>query len=306
MTQVIISNLPPPPPLTGSAIPKGTDLIPGTDVTAITVSTPTGVTYKYTQAAMLNFYLTAMGFYTYQAVRVATTTALTAIYNNGTSGVGATLTNLGAMIGLIIDGVTLALNDRVLVWNQGTTYQNGLYIVSNIGNSSTNWVLTRSTDYNMTSEIIQGGVILVNQGNTYAGRLFQEIGSTPIIIGTNPILFALFYLPSNQTFIWNDVVSSSAAMVSNQGYVSDNAGLVTLSLPVTSKFGDEIAVSGKGLGGWVITGSTGQTIAIGTVSTSSGGSVASMSYTDSVRLVCIVANLQWTTTGGPQGNLTII
>ena len=305
MAQVIISNLPPAPPLTGSGSPKGTDLVPSTDATAISSTTPTGITYKYTQAAILNFYLEAMGLVTYQAVRVATTNSLTAIYDNSTAGVGATLTNAGVMIPLVIDGVALAVNDRVLVWNQGTTYQNGLYAVSNIGTASVNWILTRTTDFDMTSQIVEEGVVLVNQGSTFAGRLFQEIAPTPVIIGTNPILFSLFTLVTNQTFAWNDVVSSSMAMLSNQGYVSDNAGLVTLSLPATSRFGDEIAISGKGLGGWMMTMNVGQTVAIGTVSSSSGGTISSQNYTDSVRLVCIVPNFQWTTTGGPQGNLTI-
>lgn len=305
MAQVIISNLPPPPPLTGSGIPKGTDLVPATDATAISSTTPTGITYKYTQAAILNFYLEAMGLTTYQAVRVATTNSLTAVYANGTSGIGATLTNSGVMIPLVIDGVALSVNDRVLVWNQGTTYQNGLYAVSNIGTASVNWVLTRTTDFDMTSEIVEEGVILVNQGSSYAGRLFQQIAPTPIIVGTNPILFSLFTLITNQEFIWNDVVSSSMTMIPNQGYVSDNAGMVTLSMPSTSRFGDEIAVSGKGLGGWRIVMDVGQSIAIGTVSTSSGGTISSQNYTDSLRLVCIVPNFQWTTTGGPQGSLTI-
>jgi|ERR1017187_585262 hypothetical protein len=306
MAQVIISNLPPQPPLTGSGTPKGTDLIPGTDITAISPSTPTGITYKYTQAAILNFYLQAMNLFTYQAVQVATTTALTASYSNGTAGAGATLTNTGAMIALVIDGVPVNLNERVLVWNQAVSYQNGLYYVSNVGNASTNWSLTRTTDYDMTSQIVEEGVILVNQGLTYAGRLFQEVAPTPIIIGTNPILFSLFTLITNQTFLWNDVVSSSMAMISNQGYVSDSAGLVSLSLPVSSRFGDEIAISGKGTGGWIITMTSGQYIVIGTVSSTSGGTVASMSYTDSIRLVCIVPNLVWTTTGAPQGSLTIL
>ena len=306
MAQVIISNLPPAPSLTGSGSPKGTDLIPGTDTTAISSSTPTGVTYKYTQAAFLNFYLSAMGLVTYQAVRVATTTALTATYSNGTLGVGATLTNSGSMAALVIDGVSVAMNDRVLVWNQATTYQNGLYIVSNVGNASANWLLTRATDFDMTGQIVEEGVVLVNQGSTYAGRLFQEIAPTPVVIGTDAILFSLFTLITNQTFLWNDVVGSSMAMVSNQGYVSDNAGQVTLSLPINSRFGDEIAVSGKGLGGWKITMAAGQSVAIGTVSSTSGGSITSLSYTDSVRLVCIVPNFQWTTTGGPQGNLIIL
>ena len=305
MSSIIISNLPPAPPLTGSAIPKGTDLVPATDITAITTSTPTGVTNKYTQASILNFYLMAMGYTTYAAVRVATTSALTAVYNNGTIGVGATLTNSGAMVALSIDGVALALGDRVIVQTQASTFQNGIYTVSAIGSASVNWVLTRATDYDQTSEIVELGLTLVNQGLTYAGKLFEEIAPTPITVGTSPILFALYSMTTPQSFGWNEVTGTTAPMLSNQGYVSNNPSQVALQLPISSMFGDEIAVSGKGAGGWIIDCGAGQSVAIGSVSTTSGGSVASTNYTDSVRLVCIVPNLQWTTTGSPQGSLSL-
>lgn len=49
------------------------------------------------------------------ACLVATTANLTATYTNGTSGVGATLTNSGTQAALVIDGVTLAVGNRVLV-----------------------------------------------------------------------------------------------------------------------------------------------------------------------------------------------
>src|ERR1019366_1776824 len=75
--------------------------------------------------------------------RVATTAALTATYSNGSSGVGATLTNSGTKSAISIDGVALAVNDRVLVKNQATAAQNGIYTVTTVGSGAVNWVLTR-------------------------------------------------------------------------------------------------------------------------------------------------------------------
>lgn len=67
------------------------------------------------------------------------------------SGVGATLTNAGAQAALIIDGVTLSVSDRVMVRLQTNGFENGVYVVTNVGSGSTNWVLTRSTDANQVN-----------------------------------------------------------------------------------------------------------------------------------------------------------
>ena len=304
MAIIDISQLPPAPPLTGTGTPKGTDVIPGTDVTAITSSTPTGVTYKYTQAAMLSFYLYALGYQSYQAVRVATTGDLIATYANGMSGVDATLTNSGALEPIIIDSVPLSLNDRVLVWNQTTTYQNGLYLVSVVGTALVPWKLTRTTDFDTTAEIIQFALVLINQGATYAGKLFEETANTPIAIGSDPITFALFSFVAQSSFTWNDITGSSADMVPNNGYVADSGSLVTLTLPVTAAFGTEIAVCGKGAGLFKILTNIGQSIIFGEITVST--SVASILPSDSLRLVCTVANTQWTLSGGPQGSFTLV
>jgi hypothetical protein len=76
-----------------------------------------------------------------QAANEATTTALpnTPTYNNGTSGVGATLT-AGANAALTVDGVAVSLNDRVLVKNQASAFQNGIYAVTATGSASAPWV----------------------------------------------------------------------------------------------------------------------------------------------------------------------
>lgn len=119
-------------------------------------------------AATKNYVDTAIqGLDPKASAKVATTANLTATYNNGTAGVGATLTNSGTQAALAIDGVTLALNDRVLVKDQTTTTQNGIYEVTNVGSVSTNWVLTRTSDANLWTEL-PGAYIFVEQGTANA------------------------------------------------------------------------------------------------------------------------------------------
>lgn len=108
---------------------------------------------------------------------------------------------------------------------------------------------------------------------------------------------------------WNQVTGTSATMVSNNGYVTNNAGLVTLTLPATSSFGDIMEVTGQGAGGWIIAQGSGQQVIVGSVSSTAGagGSVASTNRHDSMQLVCTVANTTWTVRGAPQSaGLTIV
>ncbi len=184
MASIKISSL-----VTG--VPQGTDLTPATDTTD-DAQASTGTTKKYIRSDELNFYLQAQGLTTYQAVLVATTEDLTATYNNGTLGVGATLTNATTNIALTIDDVDLAVGNRVLVKDQITQYQNGIYVVTTVGSASVPWVLTRALDYNQSADVVQYGVILVNQGTANAGLLFQEVGPGPFTMGSTAITFAAF------------------------------------------------------------------------------------------------------------------
>lgn len=102
-------------------------------------------------------------------------------------------------------------------------------------------------------------------------------------------------IASNGAQAWVDVTGTSAAMAIDTGYVADNAGLVTLTLPATAAFGSMIRVTGKGTGGWLIAQNAGQTIFFGTATTTPGvgGSLASTQIRDSVSLVCVTANNDW-------------
>ena len=102
------------------------------------------------------------------SVHASTTAALSADYSNGSSGVGATLTNNSTQEALSIDGQTLATSERVLVKDQSTASQNGIYSVTTAGDGSTNWVLTRTTDFDTPTEVTSGAFTFVETGSSNA------------------------------------------------------------------------------------------------------------------------------------------
>jgi hypothetical protein len=138
---------------------------------------------------------TSAGIHFHEPVRVESPTNLNATYNNGTSGVGATLTNAGTQAALVLDGVTVIVADRVLIYTQTNQTQNGIYVVTTVGSGSTNWVLTRSSDadtyVNASPDgLSQGSTVFVQQGTTGAGETYTCNTVGTIVFGTTAITFA--------------------------------------------------------------------------------------------------------------------
>jgi len=165
--------------------------------------------------------------------------------------------------------------------------------------------------------LFQANIILFNSGNPngfVAGTTYQFCWDTLdqdlFICTTSGTALTAVWTNVNSgsdIFQWTNVTGTSLVMSQNNGYVANNAGLVTLTLPAGSAFGTNISIVGTGAGGWLIAQSAGQQIHIGSASTTSGatGSVASTNQYDSINLVCTVANTTWVARGGPQGILTI-
>ncbi|MEA0970381.1 hypothetical protein Megvenef_00340 [Candidatus Megaera venefica] len=150
---------------------------------------------------------------------VATTANLTAIYANGTAGVGATLTNSGTQAALVIDGVTLVVGNRVLVKDQATALQNGIYTVTNIGSVSTNWILTRTTDYDSVAQTVRGDTVSVISGTLSTASLWM-LTSIVTTVGTDSFTFA----KTDQNSF------TSILGTTNQIAVSVTAGVATISI----------------------------------------------------------------------------
>ena len=135
---------------------------------------------------------TRSGLEVKDSVGAATTANLTATYSNGTLGVGATLTNSGSQAAIVIDGVTLTTNDRVLVKDQTTATQNGVYIPTDLGSGASNWVLTRTTDCDTVVEFNSGVFFFVEKGTENADNGFVMSQDTAITFGSTAITFSQF------------------------------------------------------------------------------------------------------------------
>lgn len=128
------------------------------------------------------------------AVRAATTANLTATYSNGTSGVGATLTNASTQAAFTIDSIVVAVGQRVLIKDQTTGFQNGIYVVTNAGSVSTNWVLTRTSDFDQspTGEITGGSFVFVQEGTVNGDNGYVVTTNGAITVGTTSIDWVQF------------------------------------------------------------------------------------------------------------------
>lgn len=106
---------------------------------------------------------------------------------------------------------------------------------------------------------------------------------------------------------WSTVTGTTQAIVADNGYVANNAAVVTFTLPATASVGDTFIIEGLGAGGWSIAQNAGQLIHLGSSvsTTGTGGSVSSTNQYDAVTVNCIVANTTWTVRNAV-GNLTIV
>lgn len=144
--------------------------------------------------------------------RVTAATNQAATYANGASGVGATLTYTATGVN-VVDGYTLALNDRVLVRGQTLPEENGIYYVSTAGAVAVNGVLTRATDYDTSAEVVAGTYTLAEDGTAYAGTLYIMTTNGTVTMGTTAIAFTqLAVAPQNLTFT-GDVTGSGSGTI---------------------------------------------------------------------------------------------
>jgi len=149
-----------------------------------------------------------------------------------------------------VDGVSLSVNDRVLVTAQTTGSQNGLYKVSTLG-SGANGTWVRTSDGNDTGEIEAGMIVMVTEGAVYADTQWKLITDDPIVIGTTSLSFTQNYLANSITSGTSNVrvFSNANTTISSAG----TANVLVISSTGTVVTGTE-SVSGNITGGNVLTG----------------------------------------------------
>ena len=232
----------------------------------------------------------ASGIHFHEAVDYATTAALpAATYNNGTGGVGATLTG-NANGALTVDGYTFTSpaddGTRILIKNQSNGAENGVYTLTQAGNSSPGapFILTRSTDMDSVGtgvdQIDEGDFFLVTNGTANVNTAWVQQTPPPITIGTTAIVFQQFSAPITYTAgtglsesptytfnIANIGTAGTYGSASSVPVITTNAqGQVTGVTPTA------IAISGSAVSGNITgqAGSVANALTAGTFLTSGG------------------------------------
>ena len=152
----------------------------------------------------------AQGLLIKPAVQEATTTALPA--NTYSAGV---LTASAAGV-LVVDGITVASGDRVLVKNEAAAANNGIYTVSVLGTVSVPYQLTRAADV-ATGAQVPSAFTFVQQGTVNVAAGFVVSGAGPFTIGTSAIPWTQF--------------SSAGTVVAGTG-LTQSGNTIGLAVPV--------------------------------------------------------------------------
>jgi len=211
-------------PTLGAASATSVAMTSGTITT--TPSNSTDIVNKaYVDAAVSNVNYHA-------ACNYGTTADLGSVtYNNGSSGVGATITKTSPFATLAIDGGSPSVGQRILVKNETSGQYNGIYTVTSVGSGSVGWVLTRATDYDQTgtgqNEVAPGDTTFIISGTTNAGTQWIQTTDFPITIGTTPLTFVQIAGPGVYTAGTGLTLSSNTFSITNTTVTAASYGSST-------------------------------------------------------------------------------
>jgi hypothetical protein len=256
-----------------------------TDITSVALTTGTITTAPSASSDIVNKSYAdsiASGVNFHAACNYATTAALpTNTYNNGSSGVGATLTAV-AVGTLTIDSYTLVVGDvgkRLLIKNEATQANNGVYTLTQAGTALLPYILTRATDYDTsgagTNEVDQGDYILVISGTTNANTSWVQQTPLPITIGTTSIVFIEFAASQTYTAGTGLTLTTNQFSITNTGTAGTYGSASQVPVFVTNAQGQvtsvtntSIAISGSAVTGNISGNATNVT---GTIAIGNGG-----------------------------------
>jgi len=234
-----------------------------TDITSVTLTTGTITTAPTSSDDIVNKSYAdsiASGVNFHAACNYATTAALSAAYtyNNGASGVGATITAV-AVGTLTIDGYTFTSGDvgkRILIKNETGAYVsnvlpiaafNGVYTLTTAGTAGVAYVLTRATDYDTsgtgTNEIDAGDLLLVLSGTANANTSWVQQTLLPITVGTTSIAFIQFAAVQTYTAGTGLSLISNQFSITNIGTAGTYGSATQVPVVVTNAQGQVTSVT---------------------------------------------------------------
>ena len=240
------------------------------------------------------------------SVYAATTANIPGTYLNGSAGVGATFTTTATGT-FTVDGTTPPLGARILIKDQSSGFQNGIYSITTLGTVGVSTVFTRTTDYDTASDMNSAGLIPVINGTTNALTSWQQI-ATITTVGTDSLVFqeftanpSLYLLSANNL---SDVANANTSfnnispMTTAGDIIYENATPTTARLPIGTT--GQVLTVVSGLPAWAAPATSGTVTSVSVVSANGlAGTVATATTTPAI-------TLSTTITGILQGNGTAI
>jgi hypothetical protein len=138
---------------------------------------------------------------------------------------------------LVVDGVTLALGDRVLVAGQVDKTQNGVYAVTQVGTEDTSWILMRTEDFNSGQEINSGVRVAVTGGSGAA--VYYLATPDPIHMDATNLVFARDTASAAALEVGYDIIGNN---LQTDFTVTHNFGTKDVTVTVYDAAGDTVFV----------------------------------------------------------------
>lgn len=264
--------------------PNGTGTVDVSSAKIVNVATPTSTNDAANKQYVDTLVSSGITYHTPVKYEVPDTTGnLNATYNNGSSGVGATLTNAGTLAAFAPDGPTASVGDRILVYNQTSAFQNGVYTVTTVGDGSTAWVLTRASDANTyalksPNGLGEGDAFFVTSGNTGAGETYVCNTQGTITFGTTAINFVQVSATQIYSAGTGLTLTNTTFSITPVGTASTYGSASQVPVITTNASGQVSSVTNTSIA------INGNQITTGTVAVANGGTGQS-SYTDGQLLI---------------------
>ena len=138
-----------------------------------------------------------------------------------------------------VDGVSLTVQDRILVTEQSSGAENGIYRVTTVGTGS-NGTWVRAQDADADGDITAGLTVMVTEGTTYADTSWKLTTDDPITVGTTALTFeqasayAFGTVSADGTSLVADAVGDTLTVSAGTNIsISGDAGTDTMTIATT-------------------------------------------------------------------------